>query len=161
MDVLHQSNTFVFGQPLEYINFMQIFHTPITSAHFGYRSIGWERAVPQLDLLTWALDVWARPAKIKLSVYSDNMKSSEDGSRAMTPKALERFLSIEFSKVTIKLPFMYEEIRELAEKSGSHISFDFDPGSSEGHSLFDTEVEGQEGSRNGPEPASGNGPQSV
>ncbi|KAH7263443.1 hypothetical protein BKA59DRAFT_449650 [Fusarium tricinctum] len=52
MDVIHQSSTFVFGEPLEYINFVQIFHPPITPAHFGYRSIGWERAVPRLDLLT-------------------------------------------------------------------------------------------------------------
>ncbi|KAM0240188.1 hypothetical protein ACHAP5_007985 [Fusarium lateritium] len=165
--VLHHSNTFVFGEPLEYINFMQIFHTPITSAHFGYTSLAQERTVLQLDLLTWALDAWAlnpwtQLTKIKLSVCTDFVNPSLDrsGPHIMMSKALERFLSLRFSKIAIRMPFMWEEIRELVEKSGSHISFEFDPIPAEDSSLLEFEVTGQEGSENNSEGESGEGSQS-
>jgi hypothetical protein len=78
----------------------------------------------------------------------------------MIPKALDRFLSIGLSKVTIKLPFMYEEIREGREEWPGSFFFNFDPGSSEGLSLFDSKEESQEDLQNGFQQLSDDSPQS-
>ncbi|KAM0216068.1 hypothetical protein ACHAPQ_005230 [Fusarium lateritium] len=162
ISVLYRSNTFVFGEPIDYINFLKIFHTRITSAHFGDMSLARGELVPELDLITRILNAWTQLTKVKLSVYIDYMHSSIDESalRFMILKTLKRLLSLQSSRVTIKVPFMSEELRELVEKSGSHSSPEFDPRPSDDGSLFESTGASQAGSENNSEGDSDDGSQS-